>query len=102
MVQKQMKLNSNKAKKGGKAKAPVVSKVDILKRAKKRELAGQLGGATTRARKQTVRCEENLAAKTQVEGGGNSGGLTLIKVNAQTLARAKNNTGKQQHKSTKH
>uniref|UniRef100_A0A7S2NEG7 Uncharacterized protein n=1 Tax=Zooxanthella nutricula TaxID=1333877 RepID=A0A7S2NEG7_9DINO len=89
MVQGAAKLNANKQTKGGrKHQAPKVSKVDILAKKKKKDAKGELAksGATTSARKITLRTEANLAARVQVEAGGNLG---LVKANAQTLAKVK-------------
>mmetsp|Transcript_27825 Transcript_27825/g.64237 ORF Transcript_27825/g.64237 Transcript_27825/m.64237 type:complete len:106 (+) Transcript_27825:49-366(+) len=87
MVQKSLSLNSNKAAKGGRRHdKPQVSKVDLLKKKKKDDVRKLVPGAKTAERKKTVRCEQNLAARAQVEGHND---IDIVKVAPQLMAKAK-------------
>ena len=73
MVQKSLSLNKNKQSKGAqKNKTPKVSKVDILKKKKKKDASDTVGAAATAfIRKCGQKTEANVAAKAQVEGNAN-------------------------------
>lgn len=101
MVQKSLGLNKNKQAKAHKApKAGAkVSKVDILKRKKKKDMADSIGAAATSFMKKCgQKTEANVAARAQVEGNAN---LEYVKVTPQQIAKAEKKIGQRPNKKQK-
>eukprot|EP00438_Fugacium_kawagutii_P003673 Skav224243 [mRNA] locus=scaffold939:1452550:1452870:- [translate_table: standard] len=102
MVQKALKLNLQKqGKTTQKHKAPKVSKVDILKKKKKRDAnASDSVGAAANAfiKKCGQKTEANVAAKAAVEGNAH---LEYVKITPQQIAKAEKKIGARQNKKQK-
>eukprot|EP00434_Breviolum_minutum_P017378 symbB.v1.2.015345.t1/scaffold1094.1/size138377/10 len=102
MVQKALKLNQHKqGKSTQKHKAPKVSKVDILKKKKKKDSnsADSVGAATNAfIKKCGQKTEANVAAKAAVEGNAN---LEYVKITPQQIAKAEKKIGARQNKKQK-
>ncbi|CAE7948348.1 unnamed protein product [Symbiodinium sp. KB8] len=100
MVQKTLKLNKQKQPKTHKNQAAKVSKVDVLKKKKKKDMsAGQVAAAAnTFIKKCEQKTEANVAAKAQVEGNAS---LDFVKVTPQQIAKAEKKIGARQNKKQK-
>ncbi|CAK9031868.1 unnamed protein product [Durusdinium trenchii] len=100
MVQKALSLNKHKQSKATqKHKAPKVSKVDILKKKKKKDVSDSVGAAAaTFIKKCGQKTEANVAAKAAVEGNAN---LEYVKVTPQQIAKAEKKIGQRPNKKQK-
>eukprot|EP00441_Pelagodinium_beii_P026067 CAMPEP_0197654340 /NCGR_PEP_ID=MMETSP1338-20131121/38797_1 /TAXON_ID=43686 ORGANISM="Pelagodinium beii, Strain RCC1491" /NCGR_SAMPLE_ID=MMETSP1338 /ASSEMBLY_ACC=CAM_ASM_000754 /LENGTH=100 /DNA_ID=CAMNT_0043229775 /DNA_START=68 /DNA_END=370 /DNA_ORIENTATION=+ len=99
MVQKSLSLNKNKQAKGGKPKKAQASKLDILQKKKKKDknATGLAGASAAFIRKLQTKTEENVAAKTQVEGGAQ---LSTVHLTPQQVAKAEKAAGKRPKKNS--